>query len=126
MPPKKGEKTKASLNLDKLQSYVDMIKKAIQTLNLYTESICTLTDKIEWRIKIWCSYLYYILDYYEFVKLGRIMRNHLHVLAISKTETVYMEPTENFFWRYDCYLNRGNDYPTCIFWKGSLEYLNSR
>jgi hypothetical protein len=36
------------------------------------------------KINTWCKYFYYILDHYEFVKLGRVMRDHFRILGNRK------------------------------------------
>jgi hypothetical protein len=128
MPPKKGKKikTKTTLDLSSLTNLVTNIKDAIETLNLYTASFDTKSTKkvILARINTWCKYFYYILDHYEFVKLGRVMRDHFRILG--NNQLVDMEATTDYFWSYKNYLNSGINSDKCLFWKGSLEYLNYR
>jgi len=130
MPPKKGRKSKTktltTLDLSSLANLVTNIKDAIETLNLYTGSFDKIsTTEIPVRITRWCKYFYYILDHYEFVKLGRVMREHFHILG--NDQLVNMTATTNFFWGYKNYLNSDiNSNESCLFWKGSLEYLNYR
>jgi hypothetical protein len=129
MPPKKGKKIKTSkitLDLSSLTNLVTNINDAIETLNLYTKSFHAIsTTEIPVRISLWCKYFYYILDHYEFVKLGRVMREHFHILG--NDQLVDMKETTNFFWGYNNYLNSDiSSNKSCLFWKGSLEYLNYR
>ena len=139
MPPKNSKKIKidgkknindgVTLDLDQLNQRVEELKDAVNTIKLYTNKYIHTIDKtnlisIKKELKIWCSYLYNIIDTYHLIKLGIIMRPSLS-REIAPINQITAPPTGDFFWHYDsiCFPD-GNAANTNIFWKFSIEALN--
>ena len=139
MPPKNSKKIKidgkknindgVTLDLDQLNQRVEELKDAVNTIKLYTNKYIHTIYKtnlisIKKELKIWCSYLYNIIDTYHLIKLGIIMRPSLS-REIAPINQITAPPTGDFFWHYDsiCFPD-GNAANTNIFWKFSIEALN--